>query len=258
MNFVEEDQVFTMEVQHQDESYGAPSSLSEVETELNDDDSEEEREVSFHDTSDVEDSSSQSSEDSLRSDEDQTSGLEDAGPSPRSRSSSHQQHECNKHKASNGGKRIKKIDKKLHQKWQERKELMEESGLEESFDQIGKTLPFDNSHPSTSRGKKRVSIASPPVVNQNVRLDNLNSNVNSNSKRRSVVKVMNPEKTRLNQSQSDETIYEQAVQTTNRSSSSSDGFIDTSDEFVNLDIDDLNIIMDEFLGEIGRGCHSPR
>ena len=61
---------------------------------------------------------------------------------------------------------------------------------------------------------------------------------------------MNPEKTRLNQSQSDKTIYEQAVQTTNHSSSSSDGFIDTSDEFANLDIDGLNIITDEFLGEL--------
>ena len=134
-----------MEVQHQDESYGAPSSLSEVETESNDDDSEEEREVSFRDTSHVEDSSSQSSEDSLRSDEDQTSSPEDAGLPPGSRSSACQQHESNKHKASSGGKKIKKIDKKLHQKWQELKELMEESGLEESFNQIEKTLPFDNS-----------------------------------------------------------------------------------------------------------------
>ena len=63
-------------------------------------------------------------------------------------------------------------------------------------------------------------------MGENDRLEKLNTSHNSNS---------------------EETIYKNAVQQTNRLSSSSDELVDTSDELMNLQFDDMHIINDGYV-----------
>ena len=143
---------------------------------------------------------------------------------------------------------------------------MEESGIEENEAREVYAEAYRRNgkgSAGTSKGKK-VTICSPKSHKSKTEICNTNFNSNVKRGRKAVIENAVKEPIAVARCQSEDTIYKNAVTQRERNSSSSEELIDTSDEFLNLNLEGLNVLGDEIAGDDfdqhddtrGGGCRS--
>ena len=162
VNVMEDDQLFTMEVNQAEDSYGrsASSNHDQEYSSESDDESEDEvdHEISFKSSSFAEEKSDQESEGELSNyeeDEIYEAPRQRSATPRRSKSPRGSSKQASSQQANSNRSKIQRIDREVKRKLEELHALMSEGGMEESANEIKKSLR------KVEKRGKRVQILSP-------------------------------------------------------------------------------------------------
>ena len=243
--FEEDGQIMKMHVEHGEESY-AGSSDEEIEVD---------QEISFRQSRSRSRSRSQAStaEHTTESEVEGTSSQS----SQRSSSGSSDELEAREQQAivqdrvrrmkemkmiEDRQKRISELDQEMKEKLQQIQDLMQEGGLNESASFIEQRMLQSRAVAAGNLMEKNRNENSSNLISKQ-KVDKLRHQVTSSDR-------ACDDQLQATESQSEETIYRRAVRS-NRGSSSSDEPIDTSDELIAVDFENLNVISPKISGGDG-------
>ena len=232
VEFTEDNEVITMSIDQGEDDY------SEGEQVDYEDDEEEDHEVSFRDDRHENDASSES-EDSCGDNDDypsQSQSTEEGYQLNRGKSSSKPVKNMTEQERQ---VKMMELNQEMKDKLIKLQNMMKQGGgMDNSVKEAAKVIEYlsegrngyDSSNLNTNRNKKLSSMVKRKVAPV------------GNAPKRGGVLTGILKQNKSFESESEEMIYKEAVQKRDRASSSSEDFIDTSDELMNLPFEDLQVI----------------